>query len=1008
MTLVPESKWLTTPSLTQVNRLSPTAHFTRKLKDHKAIQSLNGDWQVHVEESFVWNPDWIKSAPQSWDWKSIQVPSHLQLNGYGTIQYTNTAYPWDGKESLKPGEVPEKNLTAYYTKTFKVDPDLARENVRLVFHGLESAAYIWLNGQFVGYTTDSFTPSAFDVTQLLNFEGENELCVQLAQFSTASWLEDQDFFRFSGIFRDVELQGSSSVRLEDLEVRPTIDIENQSGQLQIDLSDQNADSFRLRLIDPQGKVSQKLETSNRHFALDLDSVLFWSAEDPNLYTLEIDVLENEELVETIETRVGFREVKIENGMIRINGKRLMIHGVNRHEFSMDKGRAIGRKEIERDLLLMKENNINAVRTSHYPNQDVFYDLCDELGLYVMDETNLETHGTWQQTFPANTPDIVPGNHHAWKKAVLERAEAMVERDKNHPSIISWSLGNESHAGDVLLEEAGWIRNRDDSRFVHYEGCWNHPEYSDCTDVYSRMYAAPDELEEILKNQPEKPVIQCEYMHAMGTSLGGMYRYTQLERYPHYQGGFIWDWIDQAIACIRDGQPMLGYGGDFHDQPNAGNFSGNGLCAANGKPTPKLQEVRALFSPLKIIVDEKGAQILNDNRFVDTSDWDFFFEQKKEGQLLLSGKLDVDLQPGQYQRFDIDWMQIDGESVCTVTAIRNKTRGGAKVGQKTAFGQHVLGTEKDLHAVSERIEVIEGHELTGFKANGFEAYFDAQGLVSLKRNGFEWLKGRPRPVFSHAFTDNERGCRFEQASSYWSMVSQFIRPTSRSLYKDPDGYYAIVRYVYSLPAPYAQQEGCTLSYTLAAPGYVGVDLKLKGCLNMPDLPVFGMEFRLPQACEAFEYYGYGPLENYIDRACGARLDVFKSTATQDLGLSLRPQECGNRTGIRRLDFTDSKALSILRFSNYKKTFEASVLPFTFEQLELADHLEELPDSHQTVVRIASRHMGAGGIDSWGAPIDERDRLSAKRNRHLSFFLSLIPIQESEKEEVIVDQSAELKA
>ena len=988
MSISPDKKWLSTPSITQINRLAPTAHFKREVKDCSSVQSLNGKWKVHVEDHFVWDPDWIRQNPKGWPWKTIPVPSHLQLQGFGTIQYTDTAYPWDGRENVSVGQVPENNLTAYYRRKFKVDPKLVRDRVCLVFHGLESAGYIWLNGQFVGYTTDSFTPSAFDVTDLLDFEGENELCVQVATYSSGSWLEDQDFFRFSGIFRDVELQGSRSVYLEDLEVRTDIDPKTHAGQLKIDLKDQGADAFRIHVLDPQGNEAAAIETDQRKIALDFDRVDFWSAEDPSLYTLKIDVLSDDQVMETVQTRVGFRTIQIKDGIILVNGQRLMIHGVNRHEFAMDKGRAIGREEILHDLLLMKENNINAIRTSHYPNQDVFYDLCDELGFYVMDEVNLETHGTWQQTFEDPSLDPLPGRHHGWKKAVLERAEAMVERDKNHPSIISWSLGNESHAGDILLEEADWIRQRDNSRFVHYEGCWDHPEYADCSDVYSRMYASAEELEGILKDHPQKPVILCEYMHAMGTSLGGMYRYTQLERFPHYQGGFIWDWKDQAIACVKDGVPMVGYGGDFHDQPNSGNFSGNGLCAANGTPTPKLQEVRALFSPLKIIVDEKGAQILNDNRFVDTSDWDFTYEQKKEGEVLLSGSLEVDLQPGEYNRFEIDWLDREDETVCTVYAIRNKDRGGAKAFQQTAFGQFVRGAEKDLHAVSERIEIIEGHELTGFRFNGFEAYFDKNGLVSLKKNGFEWLKGSPRPVFSHAFTDNERGCRFDQSSGYWSMVSQFLRPVNRSLYKDPEGYYAILRYTYALPAPYAQKDGCVLSYTIAAPGYVGVDLKLKGCMNMPDLPVFGMEFCLPQACEAFEYYGYGPQENYIDRACGARLDVFASKASTDLALSLRPQECGNRTGIRRLDFSDPKALSILRFSNYRQPFEASVLPFTFEQLELADHLEELPDSHQTVVRIAARHMGVGGINSWGAPIHEQDRLSAKRNRHLSFFISLI--------------------
>lgn len=982
-----EQKWLDDPRVVQVNRLDPVSTLHRELPDKKATQLLNGTWHVRTSTIPRWNPNFIGENFHNPGFEPIEVPSHLQLSGHGQIQYTNTAYPWDGKEELIYGQAPRENLQAQYILDFDLDPDLETEEVKLVFHGVESAFYVWLNGTFVGYSTDSFTPSAFDITNLLH-ETNNRLAVLVYQFSSGSWLEDQDFFRFSGIFRDVELQGRKKVHLDDLKITTSLSENYDNGNIRVQLYSTNASGYKISLYDPEGNLllHQKSTLSDLYF--EIENAKLWSAEEPNLYLLEVEVLnERGKVVELISQRVGIREIKINDGIMWLNGKRLMLRGVNRHEFSPKKGRAITEEEMVSDILFMKQNNINAVRTSHYPNQERFYDLCDEYGLYVMDEANLETHGTWQSGFEEEVDDPLPGSHFEWRQPLIDRACSMYERDKNHPSILFWSLGNESWYGDNLLEEAGWLRLKDPDRIIHYEGSFRSLDYQGCSDVYSRMYATPEELTTILEKGIDRPVILCEYMHAMGNSLGGMYRYIQLEKYPQYQGGFIWDLIDQAIykEDYVTQKKVLGYGGDFDDHPNSGNFSGDGLLFANRTPSAKVQEVKALYSPFRLLPDEEGVQILNNNLFVDTSNFRFFYEQKVENQSILQGELEVDLKPGTYDHFKIPWVITSQESVCTVNVCTRYDLPWQSAGSEVGFGQYVRGKTDYLQSTPQKIEVTKGKEFTGFHFRNLDFLFGKKGLVSIRYKGKEWLKAMPRPIFSHAYTDNELGYDFDRISGFWYGASLFSKVVEHTEYYDPKGYFAMMTYRYQLPSPAPANLACKLSYTVAAPGMLGIDLSLEANRFLPDLPVFGMEFKLPKHCDKFLFYGNGPLENYRDRREGARLDIFESEAQTDLQPYLRPQETGNRTGIRWLEIFGTQA-DCMRFSKIGCPFEASVLPYSFEQLQNATHQEELGPSRATYVRIASEHMGVGGIDSWGSPVNEQDCLHARNSRKFSFFIT----------------------
>lgn len=982
-------RWLTQPGTVQINRLDPVSSLHRKIHGFNPIQKLDGTWQVRVNEESKWNPETLHLSLDlnSAEFRPVEVPGHLQLAGYGQIQYTNTAYPWDGKEEVAYGEVPLHNLQADYRLRFDLDDKLPREHVSLVFNGVESAFYVWLNGRFVGYSTDSFTPSAFDVTDLLKPKA-NELVVLVYQFSSGSWLEDQDFFRFSGIFRSVELRGTRAAFIKDLKVDTDLDESRTTGIVRVQIDAEGAVSYRIRLFDPEDEVILENETKFWDFSFEIENARLWSAETPNLYTLEITLVDEAgRMLETISQQIGIRQIRIENGIILINGQRLMLHGVNRHEFSKEHGRALTEKEIYHDLVLMKQNNINAVRTSHYPNQDVFYEYCDQLGLYVMDEVNLETHGTWAADAD-NPEDPLPGNHFEWREALIERARSMYERDKNHPSIIFWSLGNESWYGDNLLEEAAWLRLKDPSRVLHYESSYRSAAYHGCSDVYSRMYVSPEEMRKILESHPVKPVILCEYMHAMGNSVGGLYRYIQLEQFPQYQGGFIWDWKDQAIEIkasdnLKGHFDMLGYGGDFGDHPNSGNFCGDGLLFADGTPSAKLAEVKTLYAPIRILVDRDGVQILNDNLFIDTSQYHFIYEQKEEDRMLLSGEIEVSLDAGSYDHFAIPWIETNKESVCSVYCIQKEPTAAIEKGTVISFDQLTIGRNDYVASVPEKIRMVRGREMTSFEFGAFKACFTRKGLKSLTYHGREWLWAMPRPVFTHAFTDNERGYQFDLQSAYWYGATLFSRVINHKISVDPKGLFATITYRYKLPNP--AQTGATLTYTVAAPGTIGVDLTLEPSRSLPDLAVFGMEFRLPKNYDQFLYYGKGPHENYRDRLEGARLDVFQSDAKENWQPYLKPQETGNHTGVRWIELFDPDH-HCLRFTKIGKPFEAQVVPYSFEQTLRAEHQEELGESDGVYVRIAADHMGVGGVDSWGAPVSERDCLHAGNNRHLAFFMN----------------------
>lgn len=620
-----EIKWLDDPRVFAVNRVEAHSdhRFYKSMQEAAAEkssyeQSLNGQWKFRYSKNAAARPEtFYKEEFDSSDFDRITVPGHIELAGYDRIHYINTMYPWEGHLYRRPaytlgaGEKEgmfssaEYNPVGSYLCEFDLEKELCGKRVRIRFEGVEQAMFVWLNGAFVGYAEDSFTPSEFDLTPYIKNTG-NVLAVEVHKRSTAAFLEDQDFFRFFGIFRSVNLYALPEVHAEDIWLQPEYCPESGRGALKTHVkltgvAALSGEKIRFALKDEDVILAEETAdtAADVTWKTALENVHPWTNKDPHLYMLELTILDKAgNILEFIPQPFGFWNLVMENKVMKFNGKRLVIKGVNRHEWNADSGRCITAADEKADMECFLRNNINAVRTCHYPDRLSWYDLCDKNGIYVMAEMNLESHGSWQKMGQIEPSWNVPGDCEEWKGAILDRAQNNFEWLKNHVSILFWSLGNESFAGTVLAEMQHYYKERDPHRLVHYEGVFHNPKLKNViSDMESRMYATPQAIEEYLENDPPKPFILCEFMHDMGNSCGGFGSYMKLlDKYEMYQGGFIWDFIDQALY-VKDeitGEKVLRYGGDFDDRPSDYEFSGNGVVFADRTEKPAMQEVRYYY------------------------------------------------------------------------------------------------------------------------------------------------------------------------------------------------------------------------------------------------------------------------------------------------------------------------------------------------------------------------------------------------------------------------------
>lgn len=981
--MTPSLEWINDPKIFQINRKA--AHATMDFDFGFTRFLLNGTWKM----------DWFLTPKEAFDCvmkkqlkqnHQVQVPGHLQLQGFGECQYVNTMYPWDGVEAIKPPEIPQQNPTAVYSHSFVLGLQDLMRAISICFDGVESCFYLWVNDQFIGYSEDSFTPSEFDINVAV-IDGMNTITLLVPQFCTGSWLEDQDFWRFSGIFRDVSLQVQDPIHVKDFEVIQYFS-ENFS-EVAIDiytlLSKKNT-KVKCEIFNCEGVLAFQEET----IAKDTDFVQLkgkvqnphlWNSEDPYLYKLVISVYDECDILKQVLTKnIGLRKVQIDQAEIRINGQKMIFRGTNRHEFNDRTGRVLTENDIEKDILLLKQNNFNSVRTSHYPNQSVFYELCDRYGLYVIDETNLETHGTWMVLGkPIKRGENLPADHLEWRDAALDRAQSMLERDKNSPSVVAWSCGNESFGGKTIFEMSQYFKKRDPSRFVHYEGVFHDRSYPDTSDVESQMYTRPTAVEKYLKNDPKKPFILCEYAHAMGNSFGGVQLYTDFEyRYPAYAGAFVWDWCDQCISMIGDDGKRHMYTGVDFKKPTNGYFCADGLLFADHSPSPKLQEAKFLYAPIKVDCHDNCVTIHNRNFFIDTSGYDFICVYLLNGQIVEQRKFEFFVPAGESQNFILDAsISKDQYDLLTCSVVLNHDTDWAKAGHEITFGQYVKECSfDDLLAELKPAKLVVGDYNIGASMDDSHAIISKETgkLISWSMGGCDIFKEELRPEFWRALTDNDIAANMSFLWSKWKTASLYQR--GQLCVEPVDNTIQTEIMLAGLEKP------CRMEYTFLGNNTIKIKLSLD---TQDDLPSFGLSFAVPKDLNQLWWYGNTQKEAYNDRANGRRFGIGHSTVEAEFVHYEHPQECANKTDLRWLDVTRLDGFGIHIWSN--EPFQASVLPYTCHELELARHETQLSVHTRNIVRIIKAQCGVAGDDTWGSHAHEKFRIVPNGNIEFEFYMQL---------------------
>ena len=974
-----------------------------KEKETSFRYDLNGIWKFHYARNYGSAiPGFEKEEYCCRDWDDIRVPAHIQMEGYDAPQYANVQYPWEGHEDIHPGEIPEHfNPVASYVKYFEVPEEMQGKRLFISFQGAESGIALWLNGHFVGYSEDSFTPSEFELTEYVK-EGENKLAAQVFKWTASSWCEDQDFFRFSGIYRDVYLYTVPEVHVYDLQIRAIPDETLSAAALEIRTNTWGKGTVKITLSkDGETVIEDKKALDGEEiYSWKVADPVLWSAEEPQLYDLTLEVYnEAGELQEVIPQRVGFRRFEMKDGIMTLNGKRIVFKGVNRHEFSSVSGRHVSEEELRKDLKTMKQNNINAIRTCHYPDASLIYQLCDEYGIYMIDETNLESHGSWDVAeFTKDYTYVVPHDKPEWLDMMLDRANSMYQRDKNHAAILIWSCGNESFGGKDIFEMSQFFRNTDPTRLVHYEGLCHDRRYNDTSDMESQMYPSVEAIKEFLAKDDSKPFICCEYTHAMGNSCGAMHKYTDLtDTEPKYQGGFIWDYIDQSIyKKDRYGKEFQAYGGDFGERPTDYNFSGNGIAyGGNRDASPKMQEVKFNYQNITAEVSADSVKVINKNLFVNTDIFDCKVTVAKNGKVIRKASLATAVAPLSEETYALPLAKEEkpGEYAVTVSFHLKEDKAWAEAGHEVAFGQYVYQVEEPKKTCPEGVKVIRSTHNIGVRGAHFEVLFSVLngGLVSYKYAGKEMIEAIPKPNFWRAPTDNDCGNLMGMRYGQWKIASMYL--SHKDFRQGPYGpgnepevevNEKTVKVTYTYLMPTTPLSECRLSYEVSGDGRVKTTLSYDPVKELGDMPEFGVIFKFNADYDRVEWYGLGEAETYSDRKKGAKLGIYANKVADNIARYMVPQECGAKEEVRWAKVTDRKGRGMLfEMDENNGPMMFSALPYTPHEMENAMHPYELPEVHYTVVRVAKDQMGIGGDDSWGARTHEEYLLKTDKKMEFSF-------------------------
>ena len=983
------------PRVNEVNRLPMHSHYFA-FENEKAAQStpeqaanymtLHGNWKFNwVEDADARPTDFWKTDYNDRAWGTMPVPGMWELNGYGNPLYVNIGYAWKNQFDNNPPEIPVKNNhVGSYRKEITVPASWNGKQIIAHFGSVTSNIYLWVNGRFVGYSEDSKLEAEFDLTPFVKPGQKNLIAFQVFRWCDGTYLEDQDFFRYCGVARDSYLYARSKQQITDIRVTPDLDAQYRDGQLDVQLTTKGGGTVDLSLVDAAGKevISQSLKaTPQMKLTLNVNNPNKWTAETPYLYTLKAILKNGANVVEVIPVKVGFRKIEIKDAQVLVNGQPVLFKGADRHELDPDGGYVMSKERMVQDIQIMKKFNINGVRTCHYPDDSYWYDLCDQYGIYVVAEANLESHG---MGYGKETLAI----RDDYKLAHMQRNQRNVQRNFNHPSIIFWSLGNEAGYGANFEAAYDWVKAEDKSRPVQYE----RAGYDGKTDIYCPMYL---DYKNAIKYSEDpaktKPLIQCEYAHAMGNSEGGFKEYWDIIRkYPKYQGGFIWDFVDQSIRWEKNGKMIYGYGGDFNKfDASDQNFCDNGLISPDRVPNPHMYEVGYYYQNIwtKPVDMEKGIiSVYNENFFRDLSDDYMEWTLLHNGKVEKTGRVDnLNVAPQQTANIQLDYGETckHCEWLLNVSYKLKQRDGLLPVGFEVAKDQLVInpfqGTNVELkNRVTNNLEtlkpVIDNKDKNYIIVSGeqFRMEFSRQTgyLVKYQLAGQEVLQDGASltPNFWRAPTDNDFGARLQLRYAAWKNPEMKLKKLSQ---EEKDGM-ALVKAEYDMDAVKAKLE---LTYLINNKGAVKVTQKL---ITDKDAKVanmfrFGMQLPMPEDYETIEYYGRGPIENYADRNNNTFLAIYHQTVTEQFYPYIRPQENGNKTDIRYWKLTNptGKGIQIVA----EQPFSASALHYTIEQLDEGEakhqmHSHEIEPAHLTNLLIDKAQMGLGCITSWGTlPLEE---------------------------------------
>ena len=976
---------LRNPKIVELNRLKPYSnHLFQQSNKKDTIISLDGFWDFNHCYFKDRDDDFFNRSHLN---NTCLVPSHIELNGFGRIQYVNTQYPWDGDFRNNPPSFPEnKNEVGQYLRSFEVADIDHNSTYYLTFLGVELCFNVWVNGTFVGYSENSHSTTRFDITNFIS-AGDNKVAVEVYKYGSAIWLEDQDQWRMFGIHRSVYIEKQPKSNVRNLSVKSHLMNDYHDAIVDIDIEVNNIVDTEVVIYNPNNQVVHKQTykiDKEAKVRVHIQNIDLWSSEFPKLYKLYVIVKKS-----IYSTTFGLREIKVDKNQILLNGKKLILNGINRHEFEMTRGRAITRKEMLFDIQFMKKNNINAVRCSHYPNQDLWYHLCDQYGIYVIDEVNLETHGTWQKMSRVDhkSEHIVPHDKEEWLPAVLQRGKDLYEQHKNHPSIIMWSLGNESYSGTVIQKLSEYFHSVDKTRLVHYEGVFHNRTYAPISDVESRMYASPQDIIDYCENSPEKPIILCEYAHAMGNSNGGMNKYQELiHRYDNYHGGFIWEYIEHGLKPNRL-EPVK-YGGDYDDRPNDSNFNIDGLIKYDRTETPKVSEVKYVYQPFRATFDKEIFTIKNDYRFTNLSDFEVIVSFIQKGVIIHQEKTHINCSPMEKASFNYSNLCDQNYDLVRLEIKLKEDYIWAKKGHEIGFEEYGI-VDDDSEELTQTLgtpELVIGDVNIGVKANGVTYLFSKTDckLSSIKIEDEEMLyntRKSPGPVFFRAATDNDYGAKKDYELRQWMNASRYQQ--GRSIDASLKGHEVVVNTVIAVGT--IPETTIQIDYRIDGNGSMKVSMSYQGEESFPSLYRFGFDLMIKKEYQNVSWYGRGPNETYQDRKRGNKTGIYHEKI-EDQYLYTYPQTYGNKTDVRWMKIQHFNSVGLLFKSS--ELFECSARSYSEFHLDQADHANELPKPFCSYVVIDKIQLGVCGNDSWGAWVKEENQIHSVDRLNFDFMIEPI--------------------